>query len=56
MIASQPVDQDIEQAIQRLQRKMQDVSDSLDKAAPKRSADPKNKTETISQKMGLKAC
>lgn len=30
MIASQPVDQDIEQAIQRLQKKMQDVSDSLD--------------------------
>ena len=30
MIASQPVDQDIELAIQRLQKKMQDVSDSLD--------------------------
>ena len=30
MIASQPADQDIEQAIQRLQKKMQDVSDSLD--------------------------
>ena len=30
MIASQTADQDIEQAIQRLQKKMQDVSDSLD--------------------------
>ena len=31
MIASQPVDQEIEQAIERLQKKMQAVSDNLDK-------------------------
>ena len=46
MLASQPVDQDIEQTIQRLQKKMQDVSDSLEQSRGKpRSGNRKNTTK-----------
>jgi len=56
MIASQPVDQDIEQAIQRLQRKMQDVSDSLNQGrgqTQRGSKKNKSKQRSTSRKWGV---
>lgn len=56
MIASQPADQDIEQAIQRLQKKMQDVSDSLDHGRGQRQRRNKNskaRPRSASRKGGL---
>ena len=58
MIASQTADQDIEQAIQRLQKKMQDVSDSLDQGrgqAQRRSKKNKSKQKPPARKWGLKS-
>ena len=56
MIASQPVDQDIEQAIQRLQKKMQDVSDSLDQGrgqAQRRSKKNKSNRKPAAKSWGF---
>ena len=56
MIASQPVDQDIEQAIQRLQKKMQDVSDSLDHGrgkAKSKATGGKTKQGSARRKFGM---
>ena len=36
MMASLPADQEIDQAIERLQKKMQAVSDNLDRGRPRR--------------------
>ncbi len=58
MIASQTADQDIEQAIQRLQKKMQDVSDSLDQGrgqAQRRSKKNKSKQKPSARRWGLKS-
>lgn len=58
MIASQTADQDIEQAIQRLQKKMQDVSDSLDQGrgkAQRRSKKNKSKQKSSARRWGLKS-
>ena len=58
MIASQTADQDIEQAIQRLQKKMQDVSDSLDQGrgqAQRRSRKNKSKQKPSARRWGLKS-
>ena len=58
MIASQTADQDIEQAIQRLQKKMQDVSDSLDQGRGKeqrRSKKNKSKQKSSARRWGLKS-
>ena len=58
MIASQTADQDIEQAIQRLQKKMQDVSDSLDQGrgkAQRGSKKNKSKQKSSARRWGLKS-
>ena len=58
MIASQTADQDIEQAIQRLQKKMQYVSDSLDQGrgqAQRRSKKNKSKQKPSARRWGLKS-
>lgn len=58
MIVSQTADQDIEQAIQRLQKKMQDVSDSLDQGrgqAQRRSKKNKSKQKPSARRWGLKS-
>ena len=58
MIASQTADQDIEQAIQRLQKKMRDVSDSLDQGrgqAQRRSKKNKSKQKPSARRWGLKS-
>ena len=58
MIASQTADQDIEQAIQRLQRKMQDVSVSLEQGRgqeQRRSKKNKSKQNSSARRWGLKS-
>ena len=58
MIVSQTADQDIEQAIQRLQKKMQDVSDSLDQGrgqAQRRFKKNKSKQKPSARRWGLKS-